>query len=235
MHSLSGTAKIVGFILRTLVFYIGVFGTVSFLCAAAGLTTQVHWQACYISYGYIALACLPVCAAAAAASLNRYTRITVPLGFGAAVIGICAMLYGNPISFLWQSILRIYNFTLYHLAGLRYSSLGNFMVPDGLDYSNAGYMHADPQRFWGVFLLAVTIGILLRFCMLKKVRLIPLCTIIAAVIIPVFTYNISKGNIGIGCMIAFSLGCIVLKIYDYRYAGPQSRKIERRKKRRDKK
>ena len=96
-------------------------------------------------------------------------------------------------------------------------------------------MHADPQRFWCVFLLAVTICILLRFCMLKKVRLIPLCTIIAAVIIPVFTYNISKGNIGIGCMIAFSLGCIVLKIYDYRYAGPQSRKIERRKKRRDKK
>ncbi len=235
VHSLSGTAKIVGFILRTLVFYIGVFGTVSFLCAAAGLTTQVHWQACYISYGYIALVCLPVCAAAAAASLNRYTRITVPLGFGVAVIGICAMLYGNPISFLWQSILRIYNFTLYHLAGLRYSSLGNFMVPDGLDYSNAGYMHADPQRFWGVFLLAVTIGILLRFCMLKKVRLVPLCTIIAAIIIPVFTYNISKGNIGIGCMIAFSLGCIVLKIYDYRYAGPQSRKIERRKKRRDKK
>lgn len=235
VQSLSDTAKIIGFILRTLIFYIGVFGIVSFLCAAAGLTTQIHWQACYISYGYIALVCLPVSAAAAVASLNRYTRFIVPLGFSAAATGICTLLYGNPISFLWHSMLRIYNFTLYHLAGLRYSSLGNFMIPDGLDYSNAGYMHADPQRFWGVFLLAVLIAVLLSLCMLKKVRLIPLCIIIAAVIIPVFTYNISKGNIGIGCIIAFSLGCIVLKIYDYRYAGPQSRKIERRKKRRDRK
>lgn len=233
--SLSGTAKIIGFILRALVLYVGVFGTVSFLCAAAGLTTQVHWQACYISYGYIALASLLVCAAAAISSLNRYTCCTVPPVFCGAVIGICAISHGNPVSFLWHSILRIYNFTLYHLAGLRYNSLGNFMVPDGLDYGNAGYMHADPQRFWGVFLLTVLIGILLSLFMLKKVRLIPLCTVIALIVIPVFTYNISKDNIGIGCLIAFSLGCIVLKIYDYRYAGPQSRKTARHQKRHEKK
>ena len=72
--------------------------------------------------------------------------LLVPLGFSGAVIGLCAVLYGNPFSFLWQSILRIYNFALYHIASLGYGSLGNFMIPDGLDYSGAAYMHTDPKR-----------------------------------------------------------------------------------------
>lgn len=232
--AMSGLSKTVGFILRALLLFIGLFGVISFLCEAAGLTTQVHWQACYISYGFIAFVCFTVCAVMAAASLNNYTRFLVPLGFCTAVMGVSAMLHGNPISFLWHSILRIYNFTLYHLAGFRYSYLGNFMIPDGTDYSNAAYMHADPERFWGVFLLAVLGCTLLSLCMLKKVKLLPLCTVIALIVIPVFTYNISQGNIGIGCIIAFCLGCSVLRIYDYRYAGPQSRKAARRKKRREK-
>ncbi len=232
--SLSKATKIIGFVFRALLLYVGLFGIVTFLCAASGLSEQVHWQACYISTGFIALSCLIVCAAAAAASLNRLTRLLVPLGFSGAVIGLCAILYGNPLSFLWQSILRIYNFALYHLASLGYGSLGNLMVPDGLDYSGAAHMTADSKRFWGVFLLTVFFGILLGLCMLKKVRLIPLCGLIALVVIPVFTYNISKGNIGIGCIIAFCLGCAVLKVYDYRYAGTLHRKMEKKKRRREK-
>ncbi len=233
--SLSKVTKIIGFVLRALLFYIGLFGIVTFLCAAAGLSAQVHWQACYISTGFIALACLVVCAAAAAASLNRQALLLVPLGFSGAVLGLCTILYGNPFSFLWNSILRIYNFALYHLASLGYGSLGNFMIPDGLDYSGAAYMTADPKRFWGVFLLTAFFGMLLGLCMLKKVRLIPLCALIALIVVPVFTYNISKGNIGVGCIIAFCLGCAVLKVYDYRYAGTLRRKIEKKKRRREKK
>lgn len=230
--SLSKTTKIIGFVLRALLLFIGLFGVVTFLCAAAGLSVQVHWQACYISNGFIALVCLIVCAAAAAATMNRLTRLLVPLGFSGVVIGLCAILYGNPFSFLWNSILRIYNFALYHLVEFGYGSLGNFMISDGLDYSGAAYMTADPKRFWGVFLLTAFFGILLGLCMLKKVRLIPLCTLIAIIVVPVFTYNISKGNLGIGCIIAFCLGCAVLKVYDYRYAGTLHRKIEKKKRRR---
>ena len=232
--SLSKVTKSIGFILRVLLLYIGLFGVVTFLCTASGLSTQAHWQACYISTGFIALSCLIVCAAAAVASFNRLTLLLVPLGFSGAVIGLCAVLYGNPFSFLWQSILRIYNFALYHIASLGYGSLGNFMIPDGLDYSGAAYMHTDPKRFWGVLLLTAFFGMLLGLCMLKKVRLTPLCALVAIVVVPVFTYNISKGNIGIGCMIAFCLGCAVLKVYDYRYAGTLYRKIENKKKRREK-
>lgn len=229
--SMSKVAKIIGFVLRTLVLYIGLFGIITFLCSAAGLSTQVYWQACYISNGFIALACLIVTAIVAAASLHRLAYFLVPLGFVGTVVALCTVLYGNPISFLWHSILRIYNFALYHVAGLGYGSLGNFMIQDGVDYSNVPYMSADPERFWGVFLLTAVFGALLGLCMLKKVRSLPLCVIILVVIAPVFTYNISQGNIGIGCIIAFCLGCIVLKIYDYRYAGARSRKVERKKKR----
>lgn len=229
--SLSQGAKIVGFVLRALTLYIGLFGIVAFLCSAAGLTTQAYWQACYISNGFIALVCLIVTAAVAGASLHRLAHVLVPLGAAGGVIGLCAILYGNPIAFLWHSILRIYNFALYHLATMGYGTLGNFMVQDGVDYSSAAYMPTDPPRFWGVFLLAALMGTLLGLCMLKKVRLLPLCIVIMAVTVPVFTYNISKGNLGIGCIIAFCLGCIVLRIYDYRYAGARSRKAARKKRR----
>ena len=233
--SLSKTTKIIGFVLRALLFYIGLFGIITFLCAASGLSIQVHWQACYVSTGFIALICLIVCAVVTLSSFNRFTLLLVPLGSFAAIIGLCSVLYGNPFAFLWDSILRIYNFALYHIASLGYGSLGNFMISDGLDYSGAAYMTADPKRFWGVFLLATFFGILIGLCMLKKVRLVPLCILLSLSIVPVFTYNISNGNIGIGCIIAFCLGCAVLKVYDYRYAGTLNRKIERRKRRQEQK
>ncbi len=233
--SLSKTTKIIGFVLRALLFYIGLFGVVAFLCAASGLSIQVHWQACYISTGFTALICLIICAIVTLSAFNRLTLLLVPFGSAAAIIGLCSVLYGNPFAFLWESLLRIYNFALYHIASLGYGSLGNFMISDGLDYSSAAYMIEDPKRFWGVFLLTAFFSILLGLCMLKKVRLIPLCALLALIIVPVFTYNISNGNIGIGCIIAFCLGCAVLKIYDYRYAGTLSRKIKRRKRRQEQK
>jgi transglutaminase-like putative cysteine protease len=233
--SLTKATKIIGFVLRALLFYIGLFGIVTFLCAASGLSIQVHWQACYISSGFIALICLIVCAVVTISAFNCLTKLLVPLGSAAAIIGLCSILYGNPFSFLWDSLLRIYNFALYHIASLGYGSLGNFMISDDLDYSGAAYMTVDPKRFWGVFLLTAFFGILIGLCMLKKVRLIPLCALLSLIIVPVFTYNISNGNIGIGCIIAFCLGCAVLKVYDYRYAGTRNRKIEKKKRRQEQK
>lgn len=223
----SKALRYTGLALRTLVTYTGILGICALICGAAGLSTSDWWGGAVVSAWNIALFALPVAVACAVASLNKICAAATPFVYAGVYLGICSA-YGNPFTFTVRSALRVYNMALYRMTSLGYSSVGNFMIPDGYDYSQAGNAVSDPYRYCGAFLLATLIGIFLYFTVQKKVRIIPLAIGLAAVFFPILTYNISKGNAGIGFTVCFICGALAMKIYDRSYSGVPERR-ERKK------
>lgn len=235
VDSISKGTKYIGLALRTLILYLGVFGITSFVLGAAGLTYSDWWGSEVVSPGTIALYSIPVALAAAFASLNKICAFVTPFLYGGIYIGIIAASYGNPIDFIYRSIIRIYNFALYTVSSLGYYSLGDYMVNDGYDYANAAYSTHDPYRFAGAFILASIIGFILYFCVQRKTRLFPIVLLISVIFAPILTYNIAQGTAGFGFIIVFICSAIALKIYDHRYGGQAEKKALKKKLKAEKK
>ena len=208
----------IGLVLRTLVTYIGIFGITSFICGAAGLTTSPYWQAVVVSPSTIALLAIIPALACGIASLSKLSALLTGIIYAGAFAAYGAALYGDPVSFTVKSALRIYNYALYTVS-LRFHSVGNFMIPDGYDYSTASTALSDPYRFSGVFILASVIGVILFFSVQKKTRVFPIFILLTAVIAPILTYNIAVGNSGIAFILVFICAALALKAYDRRYSG----------------
>ena len=216
-----------GLCLRTLITYLGVFGITSFICGAAGLTTSPYWQAVVVSPGIIALLCIPVAIAAGVASLGRLWALLTPVVYAGAIFAFGAIAYGDPVDFIVKSALRVYNYALYNVS-LIYHSLGNFMIPDGYDYTLASSAMYDPHRFFGVFLLASLLGFILYFCVQKKTRVFPIVILLTVIFAPILTYNIAVGNSGIAFISVFASAALGLKVYDHRYGGKAEAIVEKK-------
>ncbi|MBR6676677.1 MAG: hypothetical protein IKL24_05030, partial [Clostridia bacterium] len=222
-----------GLFLRALVLYLGVFGITAFICGAAGLTASAYWSEAIVTPGSIALLSIPVALASAVAAIGPVFAAVVPFIYAGATIGIYALNYGDPFSFIYFSILRIYNYTLNTISARGYYQFTNYMVNDGFDYSRIATN--DPYRFAGVFILASVIGLILYFCIQKKTRLLPITILMTAVIGPILTYNIAVGNSGIAFMVVFVCAAMALKVYDYRYGGKAEAVARAKKEKADKK
>lgn len=221
--------RISGLILRTLVTYLGIIGLTSLVCGAAGISNPDWWGAARVTAWDIALMALPVAIACGIASTGKIAAAVTPVAFAGLYAGFCAIRFGDPVGFTVRSALRLYNMALYRLSSLGYSSLGNFMINDGYDYSQAGNVVSDPYRFGGAFLFAVLVGIFLYFTVQRKVRVIPLAIGIGVILAPILTYNIAKGNAGIGFTVCLICGALGMKSYDRAYSGT----IELRQKKRE--
>lgn len=213
-----------GLVLRTLVTYAGIIGLTALVCGAAGLTVSDWWGGVVVSAGSIALLSLPAAIACGVASTGRIAAIVTPFAYTGIYAAVVSAMYGNPVNFTVYSVLRVYNSTLYCLSARGFSSLGNYMVSDGFDYSQLGSMSSDPYRFGGAFVLATLFGIFLYLTVQKKVRLIPFTLGVAAVLAPILTYNSAHGNAGIGFTVCLVCGALGMKFYDRAYSG----KIEKR-------
>ncbi len=232
-EQLSRTGVLVGYIMRGLLIYVGIFGFTEFICSAAGMCTEVYWAGCYISPGSAALICLPVAVAVMCATLgSRWAALSLA-AFTGVSLAVGSAFGENPLSFFAGSALRVYNYALNTLASRGFYSMGMYMYEDGFDYSQAGYYTSDPKLYGGAFLVASAVGLILYFCAAKKLRLIPTVIFSAAVMIPIFTYNASVGTVGIAFTVTFLCSCLVLFVSDYRYGGARERREKRKKARRE--
>lgn len=217
----------VGLLLRTLVTYIGIFGITVFICGAAGLTTSPYWQAVVVSPSSIALICTIPALACGIASLSKLSAVLTAMVYTGGFAAYGAALYGDPVDFTVKSALRVYNYALYTVS-LRFHSVGNFMIPDGYDYTTASTALSDPYRFTGTFILATLIGLILFFSVQKKTRVFPIFVLLTAVLAPILTYNIAQGNAGIAFILVFICAALALKAYDRKYSGRAEMISERR-------
>ncbi len=218
-----------GLFLRTLITYMGIIGLTTLILGAAGISYPDWWGAVAVKAGHIALLAIPAAVACAVASTGRIAAAVTPVVYAGAYAGIVTVLYGDPVSFTVKSALRVYNMALYRMSALGYAAIGSRMVPDGYDYTQAGNAISDPYRFGGAFLVITLIALFLYFTVQRKVRVIPLAIGIGLILTPILTYNIGKGNAGIGFTICLICGALGMKFYDRAYSGV----IERRQKKRE--
>lgn len=226
-EALTPVSRLVGLGMRALILFLGVFGFTAFICNAFEFTVAFSSRFFAVTTGYMLLVSLLVCAFCGFWYYNEKTRfIALPAGIG-LYIGICALMYGDPFSFIYYSALRMLNYSCYTMVLRGFTYFGDFMVPDGFDYSTARYMSSDPYRSGGVLLLAIVIGLILAPAVMKKVRLYILFPFMAVFLLPILTYNMISDKIGFAFIIAFACACISLYVYDYRFAGGLKRRQEK--------
>ncbi len=230
------TSRIVGVALRSLILFIGTFGLSTFVCDFFALTyNDVYWGGFYVSTGFVALAAFLISAVFGVASYSRkMALIAFPSG-AALYLAVCAIMHGNPFEFIADSIVRLYNFSLYTMISRGYMYFAEYMINEPYDYTNAAYVVTDSLRVGGVILLTFAIGIFLGIGMMKKIRLWLLTPPVFIIMFPVMMFNFSKGTLGFVFTLAFIASCITVYVYDYRFAGGLEAKHEKQRKRLEKK
>ncbi len=229
-------SRITGIILRSIILFMGIFGLSAFLLDFCGLTAnEAYWAGFYVPLWYIALAAAAVAAVFGVASYSKKASL---IAFPAALIlyfGISAILNGDPFSFMVNSIVRVYNFTLYVMVSKGYMYFGDYMIAENYDYSGAFYVADDPYRMGGAFLITAVIGIILGFAVYKKIRLYILVPAVALVLTPVLIFNLTTNTVGWAFTLAFLAAVITVYIYDYRFGGALEARNERIRRRLEKK
>ena len=218
------TKRIIGLALRALTLFLGIFGMTAFICDAFEFTVSDNARLFSISGGYMAFVGIVVSAVFCLIYYNRLTSFAVPPVALGVYIGLCAVLHGNPFSYIYYSVLRMINYACYTQVLRGYTYFQGFMIPDGFDYSGSRLMTSDPYRSGGVVILAVIIGIVLSLAMMKKVRLWILVPFTALIMWPILTYNMTASRLGFVFITAFAASCISLYVYDYRFAGGLEKK-----------
>lgn len=226
-EDLSPLSRIIGIGMRALILFLGIFGFTAFICNAFEFTISFNSRFFAITSGYMVLVSLLVSAFCAFRYYSEKTRyFALPAGIG-LYLGICAIMYGDPFSFIYYSALRMLNYSCYTMVLRGFTYFGDFMVPDGFDYSTARIMTSDPYRSGGVLLLAIVMGLILAPAIMKKVRLYILIPFMTACLYPILTYNMISDKVGFAFIIAFACACISLYVYDYRFAGGLQRHQEK--------
>ncbi len=228
------TKRIIGLALRALILFLGIFGMTAFICDAFEFTVSDNARLFSISGGYMAFVAIVVSAVFGLIYFNRLTSLTVPPVAIGVYVGLCAVLHGNPFSYMYYSVLRMINYACYTQVLRGYTYFQSYMIPDGFDYSGSRLMTSDPYRSGGVVILAIIIGLVLSFAMMKKVRLWLLVPFTALVMWPILTYNMTASRLGFVFITAFAASCISLYVYDYRFAGGLEKKQMKLKRKEEK-
>ncbi len=229
-------SRITGIILRSIILFLGTFGLSAFLLDFCGLTVnEIYWAGFYVPLWVIALSALGLSAVFGFASYRKKTAlIAYPSGI-VLLMAVFTIMNGNPIQFIIDSCVRIYNFTIYTMVSRGYMYFGDYMLKELYDYSNSAYVTSDIYRIGGSIIVTVVIGALLGIAIMKKVRLWLLVPCVALIMSPVLIFNIFNSSLGFALTLAFLAATVTVYIYDYRFAGALEAKNERIRKRLEKK
>jgi len=217
---------LIGWALRSLVLFCGVFGMTLFIGDGFGIYGE-EAPGSVTALLLVSLALTVVCSAAA---WNSRTRIIVPLlGIGAG-IGILFVFTSNPFVVIWDGIRCVINKALMHMVTLGYISFGDYIIgPESYAGSDTLIMGV------GCAVLATVIAVILGFSLLRKVHAFPAVLLSFIIIFPVFMYNLTKGNAGVSMVLIFIFGEIALLIYERKFSNYEARRVERKEKKAAKK
>lgn len=204
---------VVGFIGRAITVYIAVLGMTLFLTDA--FKVEINIPA-------LMLTTLLIVGVFAVMSINRRTFLC-GLGVSAVTAAILAFASGNPLSAFMNSVGTLWNHMLDRLDFVGYKISPNIYLPVDTttiftETETAAFM------FWGVTTVTVLFAVIFSASIMKRVRMLPILIVSAAVITTVFTYNISSSNWGFTLILTAAAGIITLKIYDGIYNRPKPAK-----------
>ncbi len=222
------SAEIVGIVFRGLTVFCAVYGMMHFLYQAVGLyKVNADSRFFYLSAWFMAAISLVFSMLSAAAAYNRITRAAVPL-VSLGAIALFAALEGNPITLAENTVRRFYNGVVEGLVSSGYSDAASYSAPGEYAFGDSVLLK------WSVVLFAALFAFLFYFSVSKKTRWPLFALTLGVVVVPVFFFNISKGNFGFALIVASVAAFISMRIVDRRYGGALEKKMARKRTREEK-
>ena len=226
--SMSRLSYIVGWVSRALVHFACVAGSCLFIADSFGITSGFVKEN-NASVGLIVLVCFIVSVLTSVAAFNKKALLITPIASAAAFLGILAI-WGNPITFAWDAIRCVWNTGIHRLAESGYVSFSTYILsPDSYGHSIAQCLNA------GMVIVAALFGVIFGLCLIRRAKMLPTAIVCIVLLVPVFTYNLTRTNIGMTCAVIFIISALAICLYDRRYSGKEFDFIRRREKREAKK
>ncbi len=225
-REMSTPLYIIGWALRSLVLFCGIFG----LCLFIGDGINIYGNGRPASAGILALVSLVLTVICSAAAWNARLRVIVPASGAAAGIGILFAFSGNPFVLIWDGARCLINTALRHMASLGYTSFADHIIgSETYGGSKALVLNV------GMALLAIIFAVILSVSLLRRVHTLPAVIVTAGVIIPIFVYNLIHGNGGVSVVLLFICGEIALLLYERKFSGIEAKKVEKKRLKAEKK
>ena len=214
---------IIGWISRAAVHFACTFGSSLFIADAFGITSPSSPEAPHAKIAVLAAACLFISAAASLASFNRTALLCVPPASAAL---FCAFLcvWGNPFALISDSLRCVWDTAMYRMAESGYVSFSSYASGQGYSFDISLCLNV------GTAIIAAVFGIIFGTCIIKKARMLPCAVICIVLLVPVFTYNLTRTNSGITAAVVFITASLAMCYYDRRYSGREFSFIAKREK-----
>ncbi len=217
-----------GWILRFFVMLCGVYGVALFwndavrIAVLSGKRTVSAFtlpESFFLTWSIIA------CAVISIAAFTKWTRIAVPAVSAAA--GILYLIFKtgeNPLLVIVNALLSLWNLILINLAEVGYTAYVQYMFTGELSSA----MGTDTLLTIGAAVVTLVYGIFLCLTIVRRSHPVPLAILLAAVMTPVYLFNITVTNTGSMLVFVFICAAITLCVYDFRFDGRREAHMAKR-------
>jgi len=215
---MSSPLYLIGWALRSLVLFWGVFGLMLF----AGDGFGIYGKGCDGSVSALFIVSVALTVICSAAAWNSRLRIIMPIVGAGIGIGVLFTFTMNPFLLIWDGIRCVLNTAMLRVADLGYTSFADHLL------GNDSYICSDVVLDVGCAVFATAIAIILSFSLLRKVHALPAVIVSVLFIAPVFIYNITKANAGVSMVLCFTFGEICLLFYEKKFSGYEAKKAAKK-------
>lgn len=212
---------------RAFVLFLCVMGASLFVADSFGIVSPLAEGAARASVGLTVLSAFLFSAAAFTASYDRRAALVTPIASLAVFAGVLAI-FGNPVTLLWDGIRCVWNTAIIRLADAGFMNFASYGLPAGYHYDTELLLNV------GMAVVAALFAVVFALCLARKARLLPTSLVCAALLVPVFVYNLTRSVFGISWTIIFISSALALCLFDRRYGGREFSFFKRREKRRAK-
>ncbi|MBQ7714850.1 MAG: hypothetical protein IJT70_03160 [Clostridia bacterium] len=219
---MGGASVLVGTLFRGAAITAGIFGLMYLLYEAVGLYSAASDSRYYsLSFAYMFFVTLVFSLLCAAVPYNKITKIAIPAGGAAVVIGLAA-LHGNPFRLFENSARYTVNGIIEGFVNKGFFSFGEFRLSNTYSFDEKTLLR------WSVILFVLIFSVLFYFAISRKTNLVIFILTLSVIVIPIFSYNISRANLGFAFVIASIAGFITMRIVEYRYCGRYAKRLKKR-------
>ncbi|MGN1410578.1 MAG: transglutaminase family protein [Eubacteriales bacterium] len=210
----------IGFFLRALTLFVGVFGLNLFLFDAIQLIilNGARAENITVSTSFVLLWSIAVTVYTMLLSLHRISRTLSPF----ITVGIAAAYifgqYSDPIGYMTEAFRRFADLIFENMGAAGYTTYMQYISTEGYSYSEEALV-----SFAAASIIVVS-GLLLGLFTAKRVHAVGVAAICAVYMIPVFMFNITRTNKGLATLLVFICGVVALYLYDCLYGGVFAKK-----------
>lgn len=212
---------IVGWISRALVHFACVFGSALFIADSFGITSPLAEGMPKASVALLAVSCLFVSVCTSLAAYNKKTLAAVPCA-SAAVFLLFLCIWGNPFLLVRDGVACVWNTAVNRMAEAGYYGFSGYAFTGGFSFDTELCLNV------GMAIVAAVFGVIFGLCLIRKGKLLPTAIVCVALLVPVFTYNLTRTNMGMCAAVVFISAALSMSLYDRRYSGREFSFIEKR-------